>query len=303
MNDKLISLLNSLRQTDNIYRARAFEIACNELSKLKYTISKKTLDQFHDDVKQKRIKHIGTGILSRIEEYCDTQTIEEAELLIHKATYLKQLMQIKGVGKQLANTWIAQHIYTLADVKRTYARNQITLTSAQQCGILYYKSLNERIPRDEVTGYTSYLRSCFDKLAHFDVVGSYRRGLPTCGDVDILIVLRGCKVADIIDSIQQQYFIEFISKGNERITYLYEWAGKVRQCDILISAKSEYVAALTYFTGSREFCIMLRNQARRLGYRLNQKGLYYNGVALLLKSEQELFKKLQLDYVQPENRI
>ncbi len=306
MNNKLISLLNTLRlHSDNVYRARAFENAINEIQKIPYIINKSSLAQLQNEIKQKKVRHIGVGIITRIEEYCDTGTITEAEHINNEEKYIEELIKIKGVGPQLAREWITKKIYTMSDVKHALAQNKITLTSAQKYGILYYKSLNERIPCAEIKSYTNMLYAKLANLTlHFDVVGSYRRELLTSGDTDILIVPKNkSNIAKIKSIIQEEYFIEFLLQGDERITYLYEWNGKVRQCDILFAASNEYIAALVYFTGSREYCIMLRKQAKRLGYRLNQKGLYHNDVMFTLKTEQDLFKQLQLEYVLPKNRI
>ena len=60
-------------------------------------------------------------------------------------------------------------------------------------GLKYFEEFSKRIPRDKVTRIFEKFKKIFnglvlsDKMHHLEVVGSYRRGKATCGDIDILI--------------------------------------------------------------------------------------------------------------------
>lgn len=78
---------------------------------------------------------------------------------------------------------------------------------------------------------------------------------------------------------------------------------KVRRCDIILTIPSEYIAALCYFTGSKWHNERLRGIAKSKGMRLNQTGLYNSDKQKIeLKSEEDVYKELGLQYVHPEQR-
>jgi len=304
-NNDLIRLLTVLKDSATEYRARAFDIAIIAIDALSYDINKNTIDRLKREITTKQIKGIGSGILQRIEEFVATGTIAEARDIIVEAETIAQFMKIKGVGKKIARDWFNRGLRHLADVKRAIGRREIEPTTAQKYGILYYYDLNESIPRREIDEYTTLLKEiCADMVAKFDVVGSYRRGATNSGDVDILIVAKK-SIIDIENTIREkskEYFIDVISEGENSLTYLYKYAGKVRQCDILITDAVAYPAALLYFTGSKEHGIMLRKRAKTLNYTLNQYGLWRNEKRIAVKTEEDIYKKLGLKYVAPNLR-
>ena len=72
--------------------------------------------------------------------------------------------------------------------------------------------------------------------------------------------------------------------------------------DIFRTEKKYKNAMLLYATGSKVFNIKMRTIAKKKGYTLNQKGLYKNGKLIPIKSEKGFFKKLDMDYLEPEER-
>ena len=66
----------------------------------------------------------------------------------------------------------------------------------------------------------------------------------------------------------------------------------------------EWITGLLYFTGSKQFNIMMRIQAKKLGYNLNEHELYNikTGKKVILKDEKELFKILKMEYFPPDKR-
>ena len=73
--------------------------------------------------------------------------------------------------------------------------------------------------------------------------------------------------------------------------------------DIEFVPKNEYASALLYFTGSQNFNIMMRQDAKKQGFTLNQHGLYNNkGLVIHAKKEKEIFELLGLKYISPQMR-
>ncbi|KAK8391446.1 hypothetical protein O3P69_017198 [Scylla paramamosain] len=116
-----------------------------------------------------------SGRLRKVAEVCEG---EEAETL-------RLFLGVWGAGPSTAQAWYLQDFRTLDDL-----RTKATLTRHQQIGLKHYDDINSRIPRSEVAEIEEHVREATLSLvrgAEVLVCGSYRRGKPTCGDVDVLI--------------------------------------------------------------------------------------------------------------------
>ena len=81
------------------------------------------------------------------------------------------------------------------------------------------------------------------------------------------------------------------------------------QCDLRVVSDAEFPFALAYFTGSKEHNIVMRQRAIQRGLRLNEYGLFKSkeetrDAKLLVpcKTEDDIFTKLDLEFVTPELR-
>ena len=79
---------------------------------------------------------------------------------------------------------------------------------------------------------------------------------------------------------------------------------KGRRIDIRCVDYISYYAALIYFTGSKNFNIFIRRRALDKGYSLNEYSFTNKetGEKVMVHSEEELFKILDMDYVVPTAR-
>ena len=149
-----------------------------------------------------------------------------------------------------------------------------------------------------------------------EIAGSLRRGRETIGDVDIVCALkdgaRGTEVADAFVKFPEVQKV--LGSGNAKASVIT--AGGL-QVDLRIVPTECFGAALMYFTGSKEHNVKLRGRALDMGMTLNDWGLYkleewekVKRVAGELppvksvagKSEEEIYKKLDLSYIEPELR-
>ena len=76
------------------------------------------------------------------------------------------------------------------------------------------------------------------------------------------------------------------------------------QVDVRVFDESELGAAVLYFTGTKDHNIAMRNLAIDHGWKLNEYGLFDNksGKRLAGASEEEVFRKLGLEFIPPELR-
>jgi DNA polymerase (family 10) len=72
--------------------------------------------------------------------------------------------------------------------------------------------------------------------------------------------------------------------------------------DLRVVPKKSYGAALNYFTGSKDHNVALRQVAMRHGWKLNEYGLFKGTRQIAGASEEDLYKKLGMDYIEPELR-
>ena len=76
----------------------------------------------------------------------------------------------------------------------------------------------------------------------------------------------------------------------------------VRRIDIRFVPFQSYYSALLYFTGSFQLNREMRQVAKKLGYKLNEYGLYKNKKLIKVNSEKDIFDKLKLKYQEPKYR-
>ncbi len=310
MNERLIELLRVLAKraevNGEIYRAGAFTTAANNIKQLTYTINKGTLARLRSDIQQKRITGIASGIYTRIEEYVNTNTIVEATNAMLEFKLKDDLDGVLGVGPATIDKWIKMGVRSLSDLRRKVANREIELTTMQRYGLLHYVDLKKRLSRSTIERVATYIRSIVHTIqpsAKFDVVGSYRRGAQTSGDVDILV--SHINATMLLAQLQRdKAHVATVSHGDNRITILWFYE-HVLQVDILIA--DDYYAALSYFTGSDQHNIQLRHLAKRNKMRLNQTGLYKvtaqnKLIKIPLASERTIYEKLGIAYVQPKDR-
>jgi DNA polymerase (family 10) len=137
------------------------------------------------------------------------------------------------------------------------------------------------------------------------VAGSLRRSRETIGDVDFLVSSR--RPADVIESFTTEpSVISVIAKGETKASVILE--GGV-QADLRVVTDAEFPFALMYFTGGKEHNIVLRQRAIQRGLRLNEYGLFKSKeetrdpkLLVACKTEEEIYEKLDLAYIEPELR-
>lgn len=161
---------------------------------------------------------------------------------------------------------------------------------------------------------------------HFIIAGSYIRGKPMSGDIDMILVVPDAR-GQVSAEAAHRAFIEFqrmanrseaihiddpFSSGAGKITTLVNIQSKKIKADIFLTAPNEYIFALTYAIGSGRYNLRTRAQAKRKGFLLNQHGLFRKSkdksgkeklVRVPIKNERELFEKLGMTYREPKDRV
>lgn len=293
--DKLSELaeLHRAKPTqDDKWRVLGYTKAIAALRRCKERISSleqaRSLNGVGEKTAQKIMEIIETGALRRV----DAERTEDVAVV--------QLFQgIYGVGQTVAYTWYFAGLRTLDDVKQR--KGGIELSSVQEIGLKYYDDINTRMPREEARDIFEEIRAialCLDPKLFVEIMGSYRRGKSTCGDIDVMIsrspddgkthagivpkLLSALRSAGIIT---EDLSLSLDAADNLEVTYRglcirptktgQENRSRIRRrIDILAIPWESRGAASIYYTGDDIFNRSLRLKANKMGYSLNQRGLF-----------------------------
>jgi DNA polymerase (family 10) len=130
------------------------------------------------------------------------------------------------------------------------------------------------------------------------VGGSLRRRKETIGDIDILVTAK--KSGDIMEAFTSLPRVrEVVAKGTTKSSTVY---GPGINVDLRVVKDDEFAFASHYFTGSKEHNTEIRGRAKKLGYRLNEYGLFKGQKPTKCRDEEALFGALGLQYIPPELR-
>jgi len=312
---QILDILNVLRQKATAegekFRAIAFSKAIKAIEKL---------PAVHSVADITDVPGIGSGVKDRVAEVFETGHLQEAE--VAKEEYSLEayniLQEVQGIGPVKARDLITKHgIKTIEALRSAVTANPDLLTHAQTVGLLYNDDLKKRIPRAEMEKHEAYVRRQLPKEFEMVVVGSYRRGLPTSGDFDVMIT--SPHLSELVAASHFQQFIDLLAdegylrgefaRGEHKFMGVCKLSRHQthRHVDLLLCKPEEYWYTILYFTGSDVFNVSMRRHALSKGYSLSEHGLkkMRDGVLVppAMNSEKDIFDFLGLAYVKPEDRI
>ena len=314
LNLKLINLLEQLavieQSKGKVFEARAYNVAAESI--MAYPKNITSLDQI------KNLKGIGTKIFKKFIEYLKTDTLPMLEkakndpvLLFHK---------VYGIGPKKAIELVEKNgIKSIQELRE----HTDLLNDKQIIGLKYYEDINKRIPRSEIDEFKKVFDICFKKVAtkddSYEIVGSYRRGAKTSGDIDLIVTNKkgdGAILEKFIDQLQKNGILsEILSKGKIKSLTI----GKLpdhptsRRIDFMFAQPKEFAFSTLYFTGSKGFNVVQRKIANEKGLTLNEHGLYQLvGTGKIKKkgqrieedfpTEKSIFDYLNMVYKEPTER-
>lgn len=266
------------------------------------------------DRKVTDIPGIGKGLAAVLEEIHTRGSFERRDQLLERypPTAL-ELLKIQGLGpKSIRLIWEHFRVSTIDGLERlcrehklqTLPRMGAKLEEKLLRAIAQYRQSAGRFllhfaweAAQELTAFFLQL----DGVRHAEAAGSLRRGKETVGDVDILVTGPGAAEA-LEPFIKHPRVHEVLAQGENKASARIGLEGL--QVDVRALPEESYGAAMQYFTGSKEHNIALRNRALRMGYSLNEYGLFRlkNNERVAGKTEEEIYATLGLDWIPPELR-
>jgi DNA polymerase (family 10) len=258
-----------------------------------------------------QIPGVGVSIAEKIEELLTTGKLKYYEDLKKKTPVdLSQFIGIEGLGpKKIKKLHQELGIRSVADLEKAAKagkiRNLPTFGLKSEENILKAIEFQKKHKGRFLLGYILPLaKTIEERLAGLKevekvaIAGSYRRRKETVGDLDILVVSKNPKaVMDYF--VKQPEVARVLAHGPTKSSVTLNNGMDV---DIRVVEAKSYGAALAYFTGSKEHNVAMRVIAQKRGWKLNEYGLFAGQKQIAGKTEEELYKKLGLAYVEPEMR-
>jgi len=322
LNEQFINLMDQLAtimtKQGEPFRARAYQKAQQTI--MTYP---KPINEPNDLLNQ---PNIGVTIMEKLNEFVNTGTLQIIER--EKNNPANILADVYGIGPKKAKELVDQGITSIQQLRE----NQHLLNEVQKVGLKYYEDVLKRIPRQEIDEYKAIIVpllkkvdlaqpfskvdlappfSKVDKVDKVEVVGSYRRGAQTSGDIDIIITSKTPEpfISLIDELIKQKIIVNVLSRGPSKCLVMAKIPSSqtTRRVDFLYTSPEEFPFAILYFTGSKTFNTIMRQQALNMGYTMNEHGI----TSLVTKekvnsvhfeTEKDIFDFLKMEYKTPEER-
>lgn len=258
------------------------------------------------------IKGVGKSLMTDIDHFLAIGTTTRLEILRNKYgdrnEVMERFMNIYGVGPVKAGDLYDRGFRKVEDLIPIID----TFTEAQQWGIVYYDHLLERIPRSEIDETSQLIDSALKEYwpnITWEVVGSYRRGESSSGDIDIIIRQDDPSITlkQVVDVLKEtDMMVATLASKSHKFMGIWRvddehWA---RRIDILVSPPKEWPFATLYFTGSKELNVLMRSRAQQLNMTLNEKRLLNTVTGEIFSAicEVEIFSRLHIQYIRPVDR-
>ena len=269
------------------------------------------------------IPGVGEGIAKKIEEYIKTGKIKEYEKFKKKIPIdLDNIVKVEGMGVKKAKILYEKlGIKNLKDLEKAAKAHKIAplfgFGEKTEKNILenieFLKRSKGRFLLGEISPIvdeiiskfknfkikpSSEISSITGEVKKISEAGSLRRRKETIGDADILIASNNpSKIINYFISLPG--IAKILGKGTTKVSVKMAAGFDV---DIRVVSEKSFGSALQYFTGSKEHNIVLRKIAISKGLKLNEYGLFKGNKMIAGENEENIYKLLGLNYIEPELR-
>jgi DNA polymerase (family X) len=298
---------------ENPFKSRAYVNAARTVEGLNEPLAKIVAEK-----RLGEIKGIGEALEQKITELVETGKLKYYDEL--KASIppgLIEMLEISGLGPKKIQA-LNQKLGIDSIEKLEAACKKGKVAELDGFGEKTQANILEGIERKRTYASKHHLSDALSAAepllenlrGHSDVIrcssaGSLRRFKEIIGDIDLLASSK--KPNDVIEFfVSQPGIVKVLAKGETKASVILE--GGI-QCDLRVVSDREFPFALAYFTGSKEHNIVMRQRAISRGLRLNEYGLFKSKeetrdpkLLMPCKSEEEIFAKLDLPYIEPELR-
>jgi len=291
----------------NQFRVRAYRNAARTIDNLPQSAA----DMVEEGRDLSELSGIGKDLAGKIAEIVETGELEQLEELKSRTPAdLGEMMTIAGLGPKRVQTLHQElGINSLEDLKEAAEQEKIREVEGfgekteQKIlkGIEELSGQKKRFLLKEVEEIVHSLIDYLEKVKGIKevvIAGSYRRRQETVGDLDILATSKkGSKVMEAF--VDYEDVAEVVSQGKTRSTIILDSG---LQVDLRVLAQVSFGAALHYFTGSKSHNIAVRKLGLDRDLKINEYGVFKGKKRIAGKTEEEVYAKVDLPYIEPELR-
>lgn len=293
---------------EGFFRVRAYREAGRVIMEEADTITEKTTKK-----ELLEISRIGQALADKILELIKTGNIKFLDKLREEIPKsVRNLLKIPGLGPgRIGKLYFLADIKTKAQLIRAAKNDELislpgfgqktidnilnAIASSQQ-----KKKRHKRKELEPTAKKITTLLKKIEGVKRVEIAGSYRRQKATVGDLDILVSGKvDLKKAE--KKVLRPYPKHaLLGSGTTKISFVI--FPDNLQIDIRFVPNESWGAALLYFTGSKDYNVMMRRVAIEKELLLNEYGLFKDGEYIAGKTEKEVCKKLNLPYLEPKDR-
>jgi DNA polymerase (family 10) len=292
---------------DNPFRIRAYRNAARNLRS--YGTEAAELVARGEDLR--KIPSIGADLALRITELVETGKSAALERIRKGVPAIAlELLKIPGIGPKRARLLFEElDIHSLKQLHRAALDRRLRdlkgLGAKVEDAVLQAldkaAATPERVKLAAAASYADALTAHLKKapgIARVVVAGSFRRGMETVGDLDILATAKeGKPVIDHFTGFDQVQRV--LASGTTRATVVLRSG---LQVDLRVVPEESYGAALYYFTGSKAHNIAVRSIAQKRGLKISEYGVFRGEKQIACATEESVLAAVGLPFIPPELR-
>ena len=291
----------------NPFRVRAYRFAARTLRDLPAEVGEMVAKG--EDLTS--LPGIGDDLAGKIKEILATGTAAalEAQRKRVPAT-LTELLRIPGLGPKRVKTLAHElKVRSLSELQtaaqagrvRTLAgfgeKTEQHILDALATRLAEAPRVQRAVAIPSAEALVAYLEQS-SGVSRVIAAGSYRRGLETIGDLDILVTApAGRTVMDRFVAYQEVR--DVLAHGATKSSVRLQSG---LQVDLRVVPQESYGAALLYFTGSKAHNVVLRQLAQQRGLKLNEYGVFRGDKPVAGETEESVYASLGLPWIPPELR-
>jgi DNA polymerase (family 10) len=291
------------------FKPRAYEKAAYSVENLEEEVSeiyrKSGIKAIED------IPGVGVSIALKIEELIKSGHLKYYEKL-KKSLPVKvgELSSIEGVGpKMIFKLYKKLKVKNIEDLGKAALAGKIAKLSGFGKkteekilkGIEFFKKSSGRFLLGAILPQVRAIEDRLRNLKEVDrvaVAGSIRRMQETIGDLDILVTSnRPGAVVEFFVSMPEVSHV--YGKGKTKTMVRFK---NGMDADLRVVPDKSFGAALQYFTGDKRHNVTLRVLAEKKGFKLNEYGLWHGKKLIAGRTEEEIYKALNMATPPPEIR-
>jgi DNA polymerase (family 10) len=313
-NKQIVAILNQLADLMELSGENAFKVQAYRRAARTVENSRTPVVEMSDELE--KLSGIGKGTASVIREIIETGRLAQLdELRQQLPPELPDLLALPGIGpKTIYTLYKKLHITNMEELKQAAKQEKIRSLAGfgpkkEQKILEAIEQFSNRPKRAHLhvaMAVASAIKKRLEGIAeieNIELAGSIRRYKETIKDIDFVVATdHPVEVAEQIANLPE--VIQIVGQGETKVSIVVDVDGMVMGVDVRLVTSDQFGSALSHFTGSKEFNILIRQRAKQYGWKVSEYGIYDPDTdqTMTFKDEADFFAQLELPFIPPELR-